>query len=313
MQDATMFDWDDLRTILAVARGGGLARAAARLGVDQSTVFRRIKRLEDKLAVRLFERLASGYVATAEGERLLATAERMEEEANALERAITGNDCRLTGLLRITSSETTADRILTRHLAAFRTRHPDIEIELIVENRVLSLTRREADIALRPTRPSESGLFGRKLADVAWAVYGSLGYLAAHGWPLDASALAEHTLIGWDEPQIYGAATRWLATTAPASPGKRAAYRSNSLLNQLTAVRAGIGLAALPCFLGDGDAALARVVGPIPQLARELWLVTHDDLRRTARIEAFFAMMAAAIKEDRPLIEGRLAPRALTA
>src|SRR4051812_49360190 len=145
-----MFNWDDLRTMLALARNGGLARAAARLGVDQSTVFRRINRLEEKLAVRLFERLPSGYVATVAGERLLATAERMEEEANALDRAIAGNDCRLTGLLRVTSSETTANRLLTRHLAAFRNLHPGIEIELIVENRVLSLTRREADVALRP-------------------------------------------------------------------------------------------------------------------------------------------------------------------
>jgi DNA-binding transcriptional LysR family regulator len=305
-----MFDWDDLRTVLAVARAGGLASAATRLGVNQSTVFRRVNRLEAKLAVRLFERLPKGYVATVEGERLLATAERMESEANALDRAIAGNDCRLTGLLRITSSETTAQRILTRHLAAFRTRHPGIEIELIVENRVLSLTRREADIALRPTRPSESELFGRKLADIAWAIYGSLDYLAAHGRPPDASALADHMLVGWDEPQTYGAVTRWLATMAA---GKRPAYRSNSLLNQLAAVREGIGLAALPCFLGDGEAGLARVVGPIPELARELWLVTHDDLRRTARIEAFFAMMAAAIKEDRPLLEGRLASRAATA
>src|SRR5438270_13437126 len=110
-----MFDWDDLRTILAIARSGGLAGAAAALGVHQSTVFRRLNRLEGKLAVRLFERLPSGYIATIEGERLLATAQRMEEEANALDRAITGNDCRLTGVLRLTSSETTADRLLTRH------------------------------------------------------------------------------------------------------------------------------------------------------------------------------------------------------
>jgi DNA-binding transcriptional LysR family regulator len=299
-----MFDWDDLRTMLAVARSGGLAGAATRLGVNHSTVFRRVNRLEARLAVRLFERLPTGYVVTAEGERLLATAQRMEEEADALDRAITGNDCRLTGLLRVTSSETTANCILTRHLAAFRSRHPDIEIELIVENRVLNLTRREADVALRPTRPSENELFGRKLSDIAWAVYGSLDYLAAHGRPLDPDGLARHALIGWDEPQIYGAVTRWLEAAAPRN---RPAYRSNSLLNQLTAVRAGIGLAVLPCFLGDGAAGLERVIAPIPELARELWLVTHEDLRRTARIEAFFAMMAAAIKDDRPLLEGRLA------
>jgi DNA-binding transcriptional LysR family regulator len=299
-----VFDWDDLRTMLAVARSGGLASAAATLGVNQSTVFRRVNRLESALAVRLFERLPSGYIATAQGERLLAAAQRMEEEANALDRAITGSDCRLTGLLRVTSSETTADRFLTRHLAGFRRQHPGIAVELIVDNRVLSLTRREADVALRPTRPSENELFGRKLCDIAWAVYGSLDYLADHGRPLKTADLGGHMLIGWDEPQPYGAVTRFLAEAAPRN---RPSYRSNSLLNQLRAAREGIGLAALPCFLGDGEAGLVRVVGPIPELARELWLVTHDDLRRTARIEAFFAMMVTAITADRPLLEGRLA------
>jgi DNA-binding transcriptional LysR family regulator len=299
-----MFDWDDLRTVLALARSGGLAGAAAALGVNQSTVFRRVNRLEARLAVRLFDRLQSGYVATADGERLLEAAERMEEEATALDRAITGSDCRLSGLLRVTSSETTASHILTRHLAGFRRQHPGIEIELIVENRVLSLTRREADVALRPTRPSENGLFGRKLSDIAWAIYGSLEYFAAHGRPVEAADLAGHALIGWDEPQTYGAVTRWLAKAAP---GNRPAYRSNSLLNQRDAVRAGIGVAALPCFLGDGEAGLVRVIGPVPALVRELWLVTHEDLRRTARVEAFFATMGAAIKEDRPLLEGRSA------
>jgi DNA-binding transcriptional LysR family regulator len=299
-----MFDWDDLRTVLAVARGSGLSGAAAALGVNQSTVFRRVNRLEERLAVRLFDRLPTGYVATSEGERLLEAAERMEAEATALDRAITGSDCRLIGLLRVTSSETTASRILTRHLAAFRREHPGIEIELVVENRVLSLTRREADVALRPTRPTENGLFGRKLSDIGWAIYGSLEYLATHGRPAEPTDLAGHALIGWDEPQTYGAVTRWLAKAAP---GNRPAYRSNSLLNQRDAVRAGIGLAALPCFLGDGETGLARVIGPVPALTRELWLVTHADLRRTARVEAFFAMMGTAIKADRPLLEGRLA------
>jgi DNA-binding transcriptional LysR family regulator len=165
----------------------------------------------------------------------------------------------------------------------------------------LSLTRREADVALRPTRPSENGLFGRKLSDIAWAIYGGLDYLAAHHRPAEAADLAGHALIGWDEPQIYGGVTRWLAKAAP---GNRPAYRSNSLLNQRDAVRAGIGLAALPCFLGDGEAGLVRVLGPVPALARELWLVTHEDLRRTVWVEAFFATVGAANREDRPLLEG---------
>src|SRR5690606_25569613 len=149
---------------LAVARGRGLAGAAEALAVDPSTVFRRLNAVEGRLGTRLFERVSGGYRPTAAGERMVAAAERMEREAIEIDRDLTGRDTRLAGRLRVTSSETLAFRLLTRHLASFRAKHPGIGLELIVDNRLLSLSRREADVALRPTRPDQDDLIGRKLA-----------------------------------------------------------------------------------------------------------------------------------------------------
>jgi DNA-binding transcriptional LysR family regulator len=296
-------DWDDLRTMLALARSGALAGAAGRLGVNASTVFRRLGRIETRLGVRLFDRLPSGYRATEAGARLLAAAERMEEEALALDRSILGRDLSLSGTLRITSSETLACGVLTSYLAAFRARHPGIALELVVENRFLSLSKREADVALRPSRPREGDLFGRRLSAIAWTVYGAPAYFARHGRPLSVDRLDEHELVGWDDTRVHGEVTALATRLAP-----RAAipYRTNSLLNQLHAAEAGIGLAILPCFLGDRAVGLERVTPPLAELARELWVVTHEDLRRTARIKAFLEFLGDAVRADRELLEGRV-------
>jgi molybdate transport repressor ModE-like protein len=183
-----MDDWNEPRLVLAIHRAGSLTGAAKALGIDHSTAFRRLNAVEGQLGVRLFERLPGGaYEATAAGERMAAAAERMEDETLALDRDIAGRDRRLAGRLRVTSSETLAYRELTRHLAAFRKEHPGIVVELAIDNRVLSLSRREADIALRPIRPKEGDLWGRKLADVAWAVYGAKDRVAANNVVLASS------------------------------------------------------------------------------------------------------------------------------
>ena len=145
--------WDDFRYVLAIAREGGLAGAARVLAVNHSTVFRRLGALEAELGVALFERLPGGYRPTEPGERLVRAAERVEAEALAAERELTGRDARLTGRLRVTCSETLAYRLLTAELARFAELHPGIVVELAIDNRQLDLSRREADVALRATRP----------------------------------------------------------------------------------------------------------------------------------------------------------------
>lgn len=300
-----MDDWNDHRLALAIARAGTLAGAAKALGVDHSTVFRRLAALEARLGLALFERAPGGaYTPTEAGARAAAAAERMEDEALGLARDLAGLDRRLSGRLRVTCSETLAFRLLTPWVARFRLAYPGVVVSLTVDSRVLDLGRREADVAIRVARPREGELWGRKLADVAWTAYGARDLLAAAPPLAGPADLARHKLIGWEEGAAPGVnAAAWLEAAAPA---EAVVYRTGSLVNQFVAARAGIGLALLPCYLGDPEPGLARALPePVPELAREMWVVTHADLRRTARVRAFFDAVAAGVVADRALIEGR--------
>lgn len=308
-----MEDWNGLRLVLAIQRAGALTAAAETLDIDHSTAFRRLKTLEERLGVRLFERLPGGrYSPTEAGARIVAGAERMEEEALALHRDLSGRDHRLCGRLRVTASETLAFGRLPPHLAAFRQRFPGVVVELHVDNRVLSLARREADIALRPVRPREGELWGRRLADVRWALYGH-GSVAT---PLSPTSrrrprteperlelLSRSPMIGWEEGPSPTHTAQWLDAHLPTSS---VVYRTNSLVSQLQATRAGIGLALLPCYLGDPQSDIARILPePFAELDGELWIVTHADLKRTARIRAFFETVGEGLAGERDLFEGR--------
>ena len=295
-----MDDWNDLRLVLAVARAGSLTGAAEALRVNHSTAFRRLGSLEQRLGVRLFERLPGGtYLATAAGERAATAAERIETETTALGRDIAGQDVRLTGRLRLTSSETLAFRLLTPAIRRFRDAHPGITVELVIDNRVLSLSRREADIALRVMRPTEGDLHGRKLADIAWTVYASreMGASGEDG----LGALSHLPVIGWEDGVRGINAAEWLGRHVPDT---QIVYRTNSVVNQLVAAKAGLGAAVLPCYLGDPEPDLVRLLDPVPDLSRELWIVTHADLRRTARVRAFFDIVGEALMAERSLLTG---------
>lgn len=295
-------DWNDLRLVLAIARGGALARAAETIRVDHSTVYRRLRAIEARLAAKLFDRAPGGvYRPTTAGEQMAAAAERVEAELQALDRTVTGRDHRLTGTLRVTSSETLAYRLLTPEIGRFRAAHPGILVELVVDNRVLSLSRREADVALRPTRPREGDLWGRKLADVAWAVYAR-----ADLGPVDpGDPFGGLSVIGWGEEANAIRAAEWVSEQVPA---ERVVYRSSSLVNQLVAVRAGLGATLLPCYLGDPEPDLGRIGAPVAAAAGELWIVTHADLRGTARVRAFFDLVGNGLAGKRDAIAGLPAP-----
>lgn len=307
-----MDDWNDLKLVLAVARAGSLTGGAKAQGVNHSTAFRRLNALEARLGVRLFERLAAGqYLPTEAGTQAMLVAERMETETTRLGREIAGSDHRLTGRLRVTSSETLAYRLLTAELARFRTEHPGIELELTIDNRILSLSRREADVALRVARPKEPDLVGRKLADAAWTLYGAPALLRKLKKPnrqshADLGALPAGPFIGWQSDADGIHAGKWLDKSVPAAA---IVYRSNSLINQLSAAKAGIGFAVLPCYLGDREPGIARALAkPIPALARELWIVTHKDLKDTARVRAFLDLVGAGLVAHRRLFAGNGAP-----
>lgn len=305
-----MIDWTDLRYFAAVSRAGSLAGAARALGVNHSTVFRRINSLESTLAVKLFERGRDGYVLTAEGEEMMATALGVEESITALDRRMAGKDYRLSGSIRVTTTETIASTLLEPHLRDFHEAYPGIQVELVISNEFFSLSKRDADIALRPTRNPPEELVGRRLAGLAWAVYGATRYLAHRSRPRRTADLAKHDHVAGDDSLSHLEVTRWLRRRVPDA---RIVLRSNSVAALCGAARAGLGLAVLPCFLADPHTDLVRVLGPVAELDSELWLLTHGDLRHTARVRAFMEFVGQSVAGDRPLLEGRRPRRASAA
>jgi DNA-binding transcriptional LysR family regulator len=298
--DSTALSVADLPLILALSRKRTLAGAAEQLGLDLSTVFRRLNSLESRMRVRLFDRSTRGYQLTAAGERAAATAERVETELLTLDREISGRDQQLSGILRVTASETLSHAVLPRLFAQFHTLHPRIQLVLSIDNRMLDLGRREADVALRVRRPVDPALFGRRLTGIAWAFYGAADAQATLRRTGRSYNFTRHSVIGWDEPASI-VASDWIAANVPL---ERVGFRSNSLVNQLMAVRAKVGIALLPCYLADPDAGVRRISGLVPDLASELWIVTHQDLKNTARIRAFLAVIGDAIVAARRSFEG---------
>jgi DNA-binding transcriptional LysR family regulator len=292
-------EWDDLRYVLAVGRHGTLSAAARQLGVNHSTVFRRIGLVEERLGARLFERHRDGYTPTPAGDEAVALAERLEGEVDGLEQRLAGRDTRPSGTVRVTTTDTLLTEALGPLLASFRSAYPDIELELVVENRFLSLSRRDADVAIRPTTAPPETLIGRKVCAIATAIYGSAAYLAGAPPP---GELAAHAWIAPDDSLAYLPSARWLRRTLP---GVRPALRANTLLGMLAAADAGVGLAALPCFLGDGTAGLRRVRAPLDELSTSLWLLTHRDLRRVARVRAFMDFSDRELRRMSSIFEGR--------
>lgn len=297
-----MIDWTDLRYFAAVSRSGSLAGAARALGVNHSTVFRRINSLEGTLAVKLFERTRTGYVLTPEGEEMMATALGVEDAIATLDRRLTGKDYRLSGSVRVTAPDTIGVGFLEPHLRAFRQAYPGIQIELAISNAFFSLSKREADIAIRPTRRPPEELVGRRLSNIAWAVFAGSRYLEETRKPRRYEDLRKHDHVAGDDSLAHLEGSRWLREQVPES---QVVFRSNSVAALCAAARAGIGLALLPCFVADPHPDLVRVLGPVDALESELWLLTHGDLRHTARIRAFMDFIAESIAGDRHLLEGR--------
>ncbi|MSP48821.1 MAG: LysR family transcriptional regulator [Alphaproteobacteria bacterium] len=290
-------EWDDLRIALAIARARGLSGAGRALGLNHATVWRRLKSLEARLGVRLFDRRPEGYVATAAGEELRRAAEAMEEAADALDRRISGHDLRLTGIVRLSTLDSLAWSLLGPHLARFRRLHPGIVIEVSIGNALANLTRRDADIVLRATDSPPETLVGQRLGDMTMAAYGAPAYAAAKG---SAALWSEHDWVAPDESMGHTPFARFVAREAP----DRVVLRADSVLGLAAAAAAGLGATLLPCFLGDGDPRFVRLSPPLPELTHGLWLLTHEDLRSAARIRAVLDFLSAALRADRARLAG---------
>lgn len=295
-----MRDWDDLRIFLALVRKGSVRAAAESLDVDNSTVSRRIRAFEQKLGVRLFERLPTGYTPTSAGEDMLDSAQQIEEEILALERRLLGQDTRLTGELRVTMPDLLAMKLLMPDLATFTQTYPGIGLEINVSYEHLDLTKREADVAIRLTDNVPEHLVGRRLLQQATAAYASTTYLAQHNLA-DAPAddLASLTWLGWDDQMTH---PKWVKeSNFPTVPVR---HRLNNAVLQLEAVKGGIGIGILPCFIGDQESSLRRLPPGRPKLGKHIWLLTHPDLSNTTRVQTFLDFMASAITSRHDLIEG---------
>ena len=296
--------WDDLRVFLAIARAGSLAGAARSLAVNHSTVFRRINAFEESLGVRLFDRMGTGYALTVAGEEMRASAERVEREIDRLDRRITGQDLRLEGTLVVTTTDTIAQYILMPHLANFRTAYPGIQLELIIENANVNMSKRQADVAVRPTRTPPETLVGRRISNLAFAAYASTTYMQGR-----TANLAELDWVRLDDSLLHLAADQWFRRTLS---NAKSALTTNSVLGLLLGCEADLGATVIPCFMADTNHKLQRIVPPIDDAASILWLLTHEDLRHTARVRPFMDFMADALKADIDLLEGRVRKLALT-
>ena len=274
-------DWDDLHSFLAIARARSLSGAARSLGVRQSTLSRRLAALEQRAGARLLQKTPTGYELTALGEAVLGNAERMEAEAIAIERAVLGRDISLSGVVRITTVDTLAAHLLPGVVARLRERHPGICVEVVADSRSLSLSRREADIALRLTRFEGHELVARKVGQLESGLYASEAYLAQHG-PLNADGEG-HALITTLEDQAHLPEMHWLSARLPRAA---IALRSNDREVHIGAARAGVGITLLSTFLATGARDLLRLAEPEPLPAREIWLGVHQDLRTMPRIRA---------------------------
>lgn len=285
--------WDDLQIVLAITQAGSLSGASRALSISHATVFRRLSEMERRLGVTLFERNRSGYTPTLAGEDLAAVAMRVQREINGAERRIIGQDLKLTGSLRITTTDTLFAGLLSPLFTQFRQQYPDITLEVVISNQLQSLSRREADIAIRPTLKPPETLVGRKIMEITQAIYGTTQHWKNMPVLMEPASLPSKGWVGPDAHMGDTLLDKWMM-------GKSAAYRVDSMLGMQLAVRDGAGIAVLPCYLGDADKALIRLSDPIEALTTQLWLLTHPDLRYVARVRAFMETMKEGLRGPRP-------------
>ena len=292
--------WDEFRLVKAIAETGSLAGAGDVLGLNHSTVFRRLNALELSLGSRLFERARTGYAPTPAGEEMVALASRMFEDITEFERKVAGRDVKPSGELRVTTNDSLVAHLTTPMFGAFCRQFPEIKLDVVIDNRALNLSRRDADVAIRATSEPPETLVGRRIASIAWAVYGVKGC----GIPEtdDAASLADRCWIGFGDAIGAIGPARWMAGKIP--PG-RIFYKLNTVLGLSQAIEAGLGIGFVPCFIGDRSAGLTRLLRTPLTFDGALWLLTHPDLKSSARVRAFVDFMGRELTRHKPLIEGR--------
>ena len=294
------FDWNDLRSFLAVVRAGRLTVAAQQLGVDHSTLSRRIMSLENALQARLFDRLLTGYVLTEAGRGLVGDAERIEAVAIRISSDLMDAKAQMSGPVRVATPEGFGTYFLAHHLQALAGRHPEVALELIADPGVVSLARREADIAVTMERPDAGPLRAQKLTNYEYGLYGSEQFLQEHGageGDLDYDGVR---LIGYIHDMIPTPAHDYLSELIR---GRRADLQISNIITQLSATLSGYGLCILPCFMAARHGTLRRIAPERIRFTRSYWLVTHVDVRAPARAKAIVAFVQDIVRGSRALFQ----------
>lgn len=293
--------WDDFRLVKVIAEAGGLAGAAERLGVNHSTVFRRLGQMEEGLGVKLFERHRTGYVLTPAGEEMTVLAEHMDENIAAFTRKLAGQAVAPAGELRITTNDTLLVHMLTPIFERFITTCPEMRLDVVLANQALNLSKRDADVAIRATDNPPETLVGRRVATIAWALYGRTVDFPQPEEIIDTPALFQRPWVALGDNLAALKAARFVRDRVPA---EQIVYKVNTVLGLSEAVEMGIGIGPLPCFIADAKPNLVRLSNINPDFSAGLWLLTHPDLRQSARVRAFMDFMAAEIGKQRKWIEG---------
>jgi len=281
--------WDDLQVFLAVVQHGSIPAAARALGVNHSTVLRRIGSLEDALSTRLFDRLPSGYALTSSGNEIAERLAGISEQIDGAQRQLMGVDVEIKGVIRLTSTDTLVHGMLMPLIVGFQERHPGVQVQIVVNNSFLSLTKREADVAIRGSNRPPENLVGRRVGDIQVAPYASRAYLQAAG---RKTKLQDHAWVAPDESLSHLEQAKWLARTVPV---ERIALRVDSLVGMVDAVEHGAGVGLLLCPLAQARPALVQLEPPDARLDTQIWILTHPDLKQVARIRAFTQFMFDAL------------------
>lgn len=297
-----MFDWNDLKYFVAVAQHGSTLAAGRALQVDASTVQRRLTALERHIGQALVQRHTNGYRLTDFGREMLAAAQQVAQAAHAFEQSLAVSGRNASGVIRLTCPEPLVDRLMQSGLLdRFHALHPGLHVAFVMSDKYIDLRTGEADVALRSGDTDDNQLVGRKVGDSLWAVYASTDYVRRHGKPASIEALADHPLVGFEENMAGHRASQWLREVAPTGT---VVARNGSVLGLLLSVKSGVGVGPLPTALGDSAADLVRVLGPVPALARDWRLLAMPEIRKTARVSAFFDFMVAEIEALKPIITG---------
>lgn len=298
-----MFDWNDLKAFLAVARGGSTLAASKALGVNQTTVARRVESLEQDLGFKLFERGQTGSRLTEAGQSMMPEAENVERAAIRFANQAAGQMRGVSGALRLTTNELVANTMVIPALVEFRKLHPDVQIDLVITDRTLDLENGEADLAIRTAvELATSDLVARKITEHPMALYCSRDYAARRGVPSSLEALKDHDLIDVTPEGGEIPAATWMMRYAG---GKAPITRSNSMGSLVHAVKAGLGIGALPCTVADTDRDLVRCSDDVPEGRASSWIVTRRELKDTPRVRAFIDFLAPYLQDFMKKVEER--------